>query len=73
MPARIIRFLLVTGASGGLAALSRRAGLNPPDRGLARVLGSPERAERAVHAIGWAAFYAWYFSRFGRGDDPAAR
>lgn len=72
VPARIIRFLLVTGASAGLAAASRRAGLNSPDHGLARVFGTPERAERAVHALGWTAFYAWYFSRFGRGDGSTA-
>lgn len=68
VPARIIRFLLVTGATGALAAASRRTGLNQPDRGLARLLGSPERAERTIHAVGWAAFYAWYFSKVGRGD-----
>ncbi len=67
-PARIIRFLLVTGAAGGLASASRRWGLNPPDRGLARVLGSPEAVERAVHALSWAGFYAFYFRKVGRGE-----
>ncbi|MCB0911955.1 MAG: hypothetical protein KDB60_10120 [Propionibacteriaceae bacterium] len=60
-PARIVRFVLVTGMFGGLAAASRRAGLNRPGRGLARVLGTPERAEKTVHALGWTLFYAWYF------------
>ncbi|MDO5534331.1 MAG: hypothetical protein Q4F65_06745 [Propionibacteriaceae bacterium] len=54
IPARMGRFVLVTGATGGLAALARRMGLGD------------ERLARAVHTVGWAAFYAWYFRRFSR-------
>jgi len=77
-PARIVRFVLVTGMVGGLAAASRRTGVSRPGRGLARVLGTPERAEKVVHAVSWTLFYAWYFhavrtGRLGRLRSPSPR
>lgn len=53
IPARAIRFLLVTGATGALASGAQRLGISTPT------------TEKATHALGWAAFYAWYFREMG--------
>ncbi|WP_231559496.1 hypothetical protein [Kocuria sp. ZOR0020] len=67
VPARMTRFVLVTGMVGGLASVARRAGVSAPGRGLARIPGvTPQRAERAVFLVGWGAFYTWFFRSVGR-------
>lgn len=67
VPARMTRFVLVTGAVGGLAALARRVGVSAPGRGLARLPGvTPQVAENVVFFASWAAFYTWFFRSVGR-------
>lgn len=60
VPARAGRFLLVTGATGGLETLARRLGVHRP------------RLATLIHGVGWATFYAWYFSVIGRADVTAS-
>lgn len=58
IPARLPRFLLVTGG----AALAVRGGR--------RLLGTRPRLEKLCFALAWTAFYAWFFSAVGR-EEPA--
>lgn len=60
VPARIVRFAVVTAGVGALAAAARRAGLSTP------------RTEKLTHAAGWAAFYTWYFRTMRRRARRAA-
>lgn len=67
VPARMTRFVMVTGAVGALVAVARRSGITDPGRGLSRLPGmTPERAEKAVFLVGWGAFYTWFFRSVGR-------
>lgn len=67
VPARMTRFVLVTGMVGGLASVARRTGMSAPGRGPTRIPGlTPESAERLVFLAGWAAFYSWFFRSVGR-------
>ncbi|MDO5618151.1 hypothetical protein [Kocuria sp.] len=67
IPARMTRFVLVTGVVGALAGTARRIGVSGPGRGLARIPGvTAEGAERVVFVASWAAFYAWFFRSVGR-------
>lgn len=54
IPARLPRFLLVTGG----AALAVRGGR--------RILGNRPRLEKLIFTAAWTAFYAWFFSTVGR-------
>lgn len=58
IPARLPRFLLVTGG----AALAVRHGR--------RRFGHRPWLEKLTFALAWTAFYAWFFSAVGR-EDPA--
>lgn len=67
VPARMTRFVLVTGAVGGMATAARRVGICPPGRGLARLPGmTPKAAENIVFFTSWTAFYTWFFRSVGR-------
>lgn len=59
-PARLPRFLLVT----GLATASRAA--------TRRWLGDGDSDRRAAvaHAVGWTVFYAWFLHTVGREEEP---
>lgn len=67
VPARMTRFVLVTGVVGALAEGARRIGLSGPGRGLARIPGvTAHGAERAVFVVAWGGFYTWFFRSVGR-------
>ena len=73
LPARLARFVPVTGAISGIAVLSRRCGLSAPDRGLPRLLGvSPRTVELAIFLLGWTAFYTWFFRSVGRESSASS-
>lgn len=55
VPARMVRFLAVTGGVAGLGKLAAR-------------LGVGTKGKSAIFLAGWAGFYTWYF-RFGPGRN----
>lgn len=72
-PARLARFMPVTGAISGIAALARRSGLSAHGRGLPRLLGvSPRSVELAIFLLGWTAFYTWFFRSVGRESSASS-
>lgn len=72
VPARLARFMPVTAAVSGLAALARRSGLSEEGAGLPRLPGlSPRAVELTIFLAGWTAFYTWFFRSVGRDPAPA--
>lgn len=59
VPARMVRFLAVTGGVAGLGKLADRMGMGA-------------KGKSAVFLGGWAGFYTWYFTLGpGRNSEPA--